>query len=354
MDVEATTPAGLPIVSREKVCRLNSIPPLLDVYFIPTRQRLSSSALLSRLVVFTTLTSLKTAHFRQRMNTKFIHGSYHRFLFPKPFHIFSFRKDATLREVLTALRNAAPHVSEFRHPLARFAFRTVYADSGNKGRFYQKDLSGMIYSRDILGEPGTLNTTAPRLMEDHDGEVREPTEREKEERTLDELRFVPGDYLLINLTLPKNVTTEIGIKGAAAAAAGPTTSNGWKTAGRGDGGWSGSLATSAPVPAGQGRGNGHWRGDSNAPSAGGRGRGGGRGDFVGGRGGGDFGRVRDSDRRVPPPRRGDSPPARGRGGWGDRGGRGERAGGRRSRSRSPSRSRSRSRSRTPPRRRRFD
>lgn len=156
-----------------------------------------------------------------------------------------YRKDATLREVLTALRKTAPAVPEYRHPLARFSFRTVYADPGNKGRFSQKDL-GMVYSRDILGEPGSVNVTAPRLREDIDGENREPSEREKEERTLEELRFVPGDYLLIAVLLPKNVTvpTEISIKGSAGP--GATMSNGWRgtgvTSGRGDGGWGGSLA----------------------------------------------------------------------------------------------------------------
>ncbi|KNZ72703.1 Histone deacetylase complex subunit SAP18 [Termitomyces sp. J132] len=186
-------------------------------------------------------------------------------------------KDATLREVLTTLRNTAPLVSEYRHPLARFSFRTVYADSLAKGRFSQKDL-GMVYSRDILGEPGSLNVTAPRLA-DEDG-TREPSEREKEERTLDELRFVPGDFLLVAVLLPKSVgaPSEINIKGSGAG--GPGATNGWRGggAGRGDGGWGGAL--SGP---GAGRGGGHWRGESNAPVGGGRGR--------GGRGGGDLGRV---------------------------------------------------------------
>ncbi|KAL0576591.1 hypothetical protein V5O48_005384 [Marasmius crinis-equi] len=228
-------------------------------------------------------------------------------------------KDATLREVLTTLRNTAPHVPEYRHPLARFSFRTVYADSGNKGRFSSKDL-GQVYSRDILGEPGTLTSTAPRLLEDVDNESREPTEREKEERTLDELRFVPGDYMLVAVLLPKNVTlpTEVPSKG-------PT--NGWKASG----------GTPAPAPGaahGHGRGGGgHWRGGGE-PSGAPRG-----------------GRARDldrSDRRVPPPRR--ASPPRGDGGWGGRGGRPGRGGSRRS-----PRSRSRSRSRSPPsRKRRYD
>ncbi|KAJ7225985.1 histone deacetylase complex protein [Mycena pura] len=248
-------------------------------------------------------------------------------------------KDATLREVLTNLRNTAPHVAEYRHPLARFSFRTVYVEQGSRGRFVSKDL-GMVYSRDILGEPGSLTSTAPRLLEDEWDTPHESREREREERTLEDLRFVPGDFLLVAVLLPKSVTlpTEINIKGAAPAA------NGWRSgpgATRGDGGWGGAGMLGAGVP-GAGRGGGHWRGESNAAPRGGRG--GGRG---GGGGGGDPGRDRerdrDVDRRVPPPRRRESPPHRG-GGWGDRG-RGRRG---------DRDSRSRSRSRSPPLRRRRD
>ncbi|TRM67428.1 Sin3 associated polypeptide p18-domain-containing protein [Schizophyllum amplum] len=137
-------------------------------------------------------------------------------------------KDATLREVVSTLRNTAPHVPEYRHPLARFSFRTVYADSSTKGRFSQKDL-GIVYSRDILGEPGALGTTAPRLLEDTDDAPRAPADPEKAERTLDELRFVPGDYLLVAVLFPQrvNLGTELNIKGSATAA---PASNGWKAA----------------------------------------------------------------------------------------------------------------------------
>lgn len=225
---------------------------------------------------------------------------------------------------MTTLRNTAPHVAEYRHPLARFSFRIVYADAGNKGRFVQKDI-GIVYSRDILGEPGSLNSAASRLLLDT-----EPGQRE--EKSLDNLKFIPGDFLLIAVLLPKNVTVpqELPIKGSGLASA-PST-NGWKTttgavggaSGKGDSGWNRGTG----LMAGRGSG-GHWRGESTAPS--GRGRGGGRG--------GDFGRDRDLDKhesRIPPPRRHNmSPPPRG-----DRGGR--------------VRSRSRTRSRSPPRRRRYD
>ncbi|KAF5321066.1 hypothetical protein D9619_000130 [Psilocybe cf. subviscida] len=254
-------------------------------------------------------------------------------------------KDATLREVLTTLRNTAPHVVEYRHPLARFSFRTVYADPSNKGRFASKDI-GMVYSRDILGEPGAVNITAPRLLLDNEpssrdtavgGNVDEKAPESastREERTLDELRFMPGDYLCVSVLLPKNVTlpTELSIKGSGAAP------GAWKSPisavppGRGDGGWGRGAAPSGPGLGRGGGGGGHWRGGSDAPPT------------RGGRGGrADIGRDRDRDRdldrdsRVPPPRRHDSPPPPRGGGWGDRGGRNRR---------SPSRSRS------PPRRRR--
>lgn len=261
------------------------------------------------------------------------------------------RKDATLREVLTTLRNTAPHVTEYRHPLARFSFRTVYADPSNKGRFAQKDL-GMVYSRDILGEPGSLSGPAPRLLLDTEPAPTAPRERE----TLDGLRVVPGDFLLVAVLLPKNVTlpTELSIKGSAPLPQGA----GWKAAGasaggKADGGW-GRAAAAPPVP-GTGRGGGHWRGESNAPV---RGRGG------GGRGGGDAGRDgrdRDRDRdldrdrdRIPPPRRSLSPLPRRGDGWGARGGRGGGRGGDRDRDRDRDR-RTPSRSRSPPRRRgRYD
>ena len=264
------------------------------------------------------------------------------------------RKDATLREVLTTLRNTAPHVTEYRHPLARFSFRTVYADPSNKGRFAQKDL-GMVYSRDILGEPGSLAGPAPRLLLDTDPAPSAPRERE----TLDSLRMVPGDFLLVAVLLPKNVTlpTELSIKGSA-----PAPGAGWKAAGasaggKTDGGW--GRAAAAPPGPGAGRGGGHWRGESNAPI---RGRGG------GGRGGGDAGRDgrdRDRDRdldrdrdRIPPPRRSLSPLPRRGDGWGARGGRGGGRGGDRDRDRDRDRERDRrslSRSRSPPRRRgRYD
>jgi histone deacetylase complex subunit SAP18 len=278
------------------------------------------------------------------------------------------RKDSTLRELTTALRNTSPTTPEYRHPLARFSFRAVYADPTNKGRFAQKDL-GMVYSRDILGEPGSMDATAPRLLADHetntgrrsiggggggDGDGDDAAAAAgggggegaegREERTLDELKFVSGDYMLIAVLFPKSVN----IPSAATEPKAPVAP-GWKSMGRDrerDSGWGGAVNSGLSGP--PGRGGGHWRGGSDGPPSFRGGRGGGRGGG-GGVGRGDRDRDRDrerdrsgerDDKRVPPPRRDrdrDSPPPPRRGGWG-RG----RGGGRKSKSRS----------RSPPRRER--
>ncbi|KAH8118818.1 histone deacetylase complex protein [Phellopilus nigrolimitatus] len=251
-------------------------------------------------------------------------------------------KDATLKEVLTTLRLAAPHSAEIRHPLAKVSFRALYADAAARGRIAQREL-GTVYSRDVLGEPGTLAAPAPRLLSDteHEYENADAGDGRPPERTLDELRFVPGDYVCVSVVLPRHAAgpgpapPDVAIRGAAAAPG----ANGWKSA----------RALSPPgPPGGHGRGGGHWRGGSDPA---GRGRGGraerpGRRDVD--RELGERDRDRDRDRRVPPPpRRGrESPPHRG-GGYGgrDRDRDRDRDGGR------ERRERSRSRSWSPPRRR---
>ena len=262
------------------------------------------------------------------------------------------RRDATLYELLTTIRNSAPNTLEYRHPLARYSFRTIYADAGNRGQFAQKDL-GVVYSRDTLGDLGTvelLPLADPSADDDDDTKsdgadaVQSSTmARQKDARTLDELRFVPGDYLSIAVMLPKNVqeaaaTSPSLLKGSAPA-------NGWKIAGAGGVG-RGAPGSSGPGSApGAGRGGGHWRGGSDAPPQPARGRGergaggGARGERDGGRFRDDRDRERDRDRRPPPPRR-DSPPPRAPRGDRERGAQRDR------------RSLSLSRSRSPPRRRR--
>ncbi|KAF8592279.1 hypothetical protein K439DRAFT_1626295 [Ramaria rubella] len=213
--------------------------------------------------------------------------------------LFTWR-DATLPELITTLRIISP-TAEFRHPLARFSFRALFADSVSKGHFSQKDI-GQIAARDMLD--GSMLIT-----ESNDNKVHN--------RTLEELRFVPGDYLSIAVVLPKNVNLGAGpaasltIKGSAAAA---VDANGkWSrggpgaSGGRGDGGWGGGLAQGPP--GGLGRGGAHWRARPGIVAPSGRGAGG--DDDRPPRRDDDRPLRRDRDRDPGPPRaRRDSPPPR--------------------------------------------
>ncbi|KAH6879943.1 hypothetical protein BKA70DRAFT_1576116 [Coprinopsis sp. MPI-PUGE-AT-0042] len=265
-------------------------------------------------------------------------------------------KDATLRELLTTLRDISSPSSlafaELKHPLARFSFKALYADSspnssGHKSsrstfKYTTKEL-GMVYSRDILGEPGSFSlstgaTTAPRLLQDEEqqalstqsldtddtanGNGAEKAGRDHD-KTLEHLRFVPGGYMLISIILPKSAlttpataaggasTAELSIKGAnATQAGGGAGSVGWKNAMRDVGrerdrdGFGrdrdrdrdsfGRDRDGKDKETGRGANSSNWRGGSDpltfVSGRGGRGRGarGGRG------GGGDFaGRDRD-------------------------------------------------------------
>ncbi|KAI0301544.1 Sin3 associated polypeptide p18-domain-containing protein [Multifurca ochricompacta] len=258
-------------------------------------------------------------------------------------------KDATLFELLTTIRNSAPNTLEYRHPLARYSFALSTPT--------RKDL-GVVYSRDTLGDLGSVE----QLVDDNDDDdnaAPDSSARQKDARTLDELRFVPGDYLCVAVMLPKNVQASLsgeglsakGGSGGALASSSSAAANGWKSGGGLGRGVNASAAGGGPSP-GVGRGGGHWRGGSDAPPQPARSRGDrGGGEFSGG-GRGDRDRDRDRDRegggrfredrdRRPPLPKRESPPPRGPRSDRDRSGRDRR---------SPSRSRSRSRS--PPARRR--
>ena len=195
----------------------------------------------------------------------------------------NFRRDATLPELVTTLRITSG-TAEYRHPLARFSFRALFADSLNKGHFSQKDL-GHITSREMLEESMLLTDSS---------------ENRQHSRTLEELRFVPGDYLCIAVHLPKTVTlgagpaSGISIKGSAVTGGADTNGKWGRGTGRGDSGW-GSAPAQGP-PSGLGRGGAHWRARPGVAASSGR------GDVS----------SRDDDRtwrRDPPPRgRRDSPP----------------------------------------------
>ncbi|GJJ06982.1 hypothetical protein Clacol_001180 [Clathrus columnatus] len=200
--------------------------------------------------------------------------------------LFTWR-DATLPELISTLRITSP-TPEFRHPLAKFYFRALYADSASRGHFSQKDM-GQISSREMLDEvekDTSMGTTTAA--------AETTSENKSLNKTLEELRFVPGDYLCIAVHLPKNVnlgsgpTSGLSIKGTATAAA--DTNGKWARGG-------------APVgpPGGLGRGGAHWRARPGIAAPVGR----------GGPPGGDDDRAwrgRDRDPPPPPRARRDSPP----------------------------------------------
>jgi histone deacetylase complex subunit SAP18 len=236
------------------------------------------------------------------------------------------RKDATLRELVTSLRALPPNPlsSTLRHLAARFQFRLVFADPTARGRIATKDL-GTIHSRDIL--PSASLTI---LEDDANDSAEKERERERkasaEERTLEELRVQPGDWLSVSVILPAKVmgtvpasSSGLSIRGGAAANGGKPSDNGWAGATAGPAPTHGKWSKADPDVPGPGPGTSHWRG--------------------GGRGGGPVrsgvGRGGQDDRRV----RRDSPPRRG----GLRRGSPDRSG-----DRFRDRRRSRSRTRSPP------
>ncbi|KAI9453459.1 Sin3 associated polypeptide p18-domain-containing protein [Lactarius psammicola] len=198
--MEDKTPSGQPIVDREKVRQTHRFVRSWNHPHLTGQKK-------------------KTAPFLIRAFVKA--GSFHRLSQfedgPLPLadelQIFTW-KDATLYELLTTIRNSAPNTLEYRHPLARYSFRTIYADAGNRGQFAQKDL-GVVYSRDTLGDLGTVEQLplADASADAHDESNSDGVDavqsstlaRQKDARTLDELRFVPGDYLCVAVMLPKNV-----------------------------------------------------------------------------------------------------------------------------------------------------
>lgn len=221
------------------------------------------------------------------------------------------RTDATLREILLTLRSiSSPNHTDLQHPLAKYTFRAVYPDTsaGGGGRFQTKDL-GTVFARDlsnvpVLSDPFDLDAQ-PRNGDAMEMDKEERARREREDRTLEQMRFFPGDYLDIAVILPKSAAAPGGhaggpglqIKGAVAAAAAANPLNGGPRSAPGADRWAPGAGRGGPAA------GGHWRGGGPAP-AGPSGRGGAPSGFVASRGG--FGRDRerdrDRDRDVPPPR----------------------------------------------------
>lgn len=215
--------------------------------------------------------------------------------------------DATLREILLNLRSiSSPNHTDLQHPLAKYTFRAVYPDTsvGGGGRFQTKEL-GTVFARDLSNVAVLSESFDPDSQPSNtdviETEKEERPRREREDRTLEQMRFLPGDYLDIAVILPKGAAAPTGhgvgpglqIKGAIAAAATANSLNGGLRGAPGADRWGPGTGRGGPAA------GGHWRGGAPAP-AGPSGRGGALGGVGAGRGG--FGRERERDRDIPPPR----------------------------------------------------
>jgi hypothetical protein len=223
--------------------------------------------------------------------------------------------NATLREILLTLRSiSSPNHTDLQHPLAKYIFRAVYSDTsaGGGGRIQVKEL-GTVFARDLSNvsllsesfEPGSQLSNNGDAM---DMDKEERARREREDRTLEQMRFLPGDYLDVAVILPKSSAAPGGhgvgpglqIKGAVAAtaAAAANSLNGGLRGAPGPDRWG-----SGPAGRGGPAAGGHWRGGAPVPAGPpGRGAGGPPRGLGAGRGGSGRDRERDRDRDIPPPR----------------------------------------------------
>ncbi|KAG8934163.1 hypothetical protein FRC00_012460 [Tulasnella sp. 408] len=135
-------------------------------------------------------------------------------------------KDATLREVVTYLRSLPPTALSLslRHPSARYAFRVVFPDVTSRGKMTSKDL-GTVWAKDVidlssLASKDDTDPTGVNTMDIDSSELPLPKNGDLI-RTLDELRVVPGDWLLVAVHLPQKAMG-MSIAGAAGAASGPS------------------------------------------------------------------------------------------------------------------------------------
>jgi len=245
-------------------------------------------------------------------------------------------KDATLRELVTYVRSLPPTSLSLtlRHPAARYSFKLVFPDATSRGRMTTKEL-GSVTAKDVAKVSDLRVADAPDSTMELDTPTSPADTKGDQERTLDELRVVPGDWLLVAVHVPAKA---MGL--SIAGAAGPSTPAGFGIrgaapiaapgAGRG-------LRGSTDAGWGRGRGDpalgGHWRGRGAAPAT--------------GRGGPGRDADRERERRDADRAKRPSPSGRDRDRRPSPTGRDRDADRHRSRSRSPAKSRSRS----PPRRR---
>lgn len=141
-------------------------------------------------------------------------------------------KDCTLRELVILLRSVNPSVLGKGN--ARFSVRHVYAASSADSpsastsdrraggvEWEHRDL-GLVFARDLTGKHA-LSPGTGAASRDSDRDRDRERRSDPSTRTLEQHRFIPGDYLEIVYSTPQSAASS-GTGGAAAgAAAGPGT-----------------------------------------------------------------------------------------------------------------------------------
>ena len=220
--------------------------------------------------------SSKTTGFRLRTSLAYTLGALPVFLLRDHSLIYEFRKDATLKDLANYLRSLPPSALSLtlRHPAARFVFKVVFPDVTSRGRMTSKEL-GSVSAKDLVKGAQLSQLTAHEdstmELDGPSGGPGEPETSGDPERSLDELRVVSGDFLLVAVHLPPKALG-MSIAGAAGVTQSPLpntlrggfsrgssanvgTSLGRGTTARGgvDPGWGRGRGTDLPQ-------SGHWRG----------------------------------------------------------------------------------------------
>jgi histone deacetylase complex subunit SAP18 len=170
------------------------------------------------------------------------------------------RRDATLRELVTSLRALPPnpYTTTLRHPIARFSFRVIFADPTAQGRIASRDV-GSVNARDLtqltlLDSDFDMDGTAAADEE----KIKERERKLADERTLEELRIMPGDWLDVAVILPSKPAN---LPQPSSTLSGPGQTNirgaalNGERSGR-DSMWGHGAGTSGPAP------RGRWTKDS--------------------------------------------------------------------------------------------
>jgi len=200
---------------------------------------------------------------------------------PLPAHLQIYTwMNCTLRELAQLLTQALPHILPDPSIGTRLSFRLVYPDlyanRGGGGRL-ESEGRGRYLSKEI----GSVVVSAPEYS-NGDAEGRPKLEGDDADKTLEDARFVIGDFIDCAVFPPLSDGTVVGRGSASASARGGVRENGYGRVRGGGYGLSGRGSFNGHGPRGNDFGapgsipSGEWRRGERLPDPGGF-RGGGRG-----------------------------------------------------------------------------